>query len=190
MENLRLSDLKNIKFEDFPIKIFFRLLRMDDAVGEKVLGRKWQRFKRLWEEGETSLEGDRLLEDQKRAMLPLMQAQKAMIALQWAVHTRLDTEELFQEWNLPWSEDPKELVEGLIKFIENRTSRHQNNLIQLNATVEEAKQKKPSEFTIDDSIATLNLAGFTITDPDILTIGQYRAMNKTIERNGAGKTNR
>lgn len=190
MENLTLNDLKHIKFEDFPVKLFFRLLQMDDAVGERVMGRAWQRYKRMWEDKEDSLEAKRLLEDQKRAMLPLMQAQKAMIALQWVPHAKEGAKELFQECNLPWHDDPQELVEGLLKFIEKSTSKHQNNLIQLNATLEAARQKQKSEFTIDDGIATLNLAGFTIVDPDKLTIGQYRAMNKTIERNEPRQANR
>lgn len=188
MESNGLSGLRRLRrlsFEDFPIVMFFKLLGRPDPIAERVLGAsRWAQMKEKWEESENSLESDRLLEDQKRAALPLMKAQKATMALRWATMTPQDIKPVMEELNLPWDDDPAEFVKLLQNYAERQFSQYQNNLIQLEATQEQQKQEdRTSNFTIKDGIATLNLAGFTIMDPDRLTIGEYQAMNRAIERN-------
>lgn len=181
-------EFSGLKYEDFPVRLFFRLLGKDEAVAERFLGKaKWSNLIRRWEEDDKSMEKERLLEDQIRAMLSLYKAQKATTALKWLSVTGSDPKPILEEVGLPWRDTAEELVEALTKYIKKHTSQYENNLIMLEATMKQQSSGPTigeSKFTIDDGIAGLNLAGFTITDPDKLTIGQYQAMNRAIQRNG------
>jgi len=176
--------LKRLRYEDFPIKLFYHLLSGPERKAHLLLGaEKWRKLLQKWEEDDDSLESTRLLEDQKKVALPLIKAQKMAIALRWCVSTKLDRKALFDESNIPYREDLSEQVAVLARYIEKLKSQHENNLIQLQATLEQQRTTGGgSDFTVDDAIATLNLAGFTINDPNTLTIGQYKAMNRTIQR--------
>lgn len=187
---MRNTKFVRTKFEDFPVKLFFRLLSCPKGVPERFLGPgKWESLLTKWEEGEDSLENSRLLEDQKKTVLPLIKAQKAIVVLKWLSHTNSDLEEVLQSLNLPWDKDPEKLVEKLKNYIIKNNAQYENNLIQLKATQEQQRDSENvSDFSIEDAIASLNLAGFTVSDPNTLTIGRYRAMNKAIERNGRRKT--
>ena len=175
-----------LKYEDFPIKLFFRLLSRPEGVAERFLGKnKWAELTKKWEEDDDSLESDRVLEDQKKVALPMMKAQMGILVLRWLAFTHQDIKPVFETLGLPWRDDPKELISSLRKYIQKNKSQYENNLIQLDATMQQQKSMDAdSDFSIDDAIAGLNLAGFTITDPDKLTIGQFKAMNKAIEKNG------
>lgn len=181
--------LLKTRFEDFPLRLFFRLLRNDDRAANLFLGEgRWQAMRDKWEESANSLEDDRMLEDQKKVVLPLIKAQKATLVLRWAQFTSMDIKPVFEELGLPWEDDPIALVERLDKYIKKNLSQYENNLIQLEATKKQAEDRSQhTDFSIDDAIATLNLAGFTITDRDTLTIGEFRSMTKTMERNGRRK---
>lgn len=137
-----------------------------------------------WEEEDASLEASRLLEDQKRTALPLMKAQKASIAIRWVLQTAMDRKPILEEAGLPWREDIQEQVEVLETYIKKNHAQYENNMLQLKATQEQQNQESANTFTIEDAIATLNLAGFTIADPNKLTIGQFKAMNRAIQKNG------
>jgi len=165
---------------------------MPERGPRRFLGkRKWDDLLRRWEEDDKSIESDRLLEDQIRAALSLAKTQKATTALKWLAVTGTNPKILFEQWKLPWREDPEELVKALTAYITKHNSQYENNLIMLQATIEQQKSaeddKHAEPFNIDDAIAGLNLAGFTINDPETLTIGQFRAMNKAISRNGGRK---
>jgi len=180
------AEIKKLKYEDFPVRLFFYLLSKEDALACRFLGEhKWQGLKTRWEQNDTSLASSRLLEDQKRTILPLIKAQKGTLALRWLGATLVDPKELFLEIGLPWDDDKGKLIDALQKYIQKNTSQYENNLIQLKANQEDSESNKAKlsaeEFTIDDAIATLNLAGFSIPNPDKLTIGQYKAMNKAIK---------
>lgn len=175
-----------LKYEDFPIKLFFHLLSRPERVAHLFLGKKkWEHLKLRWDEDDDSMEADRLLEDQKKAAIPLIKAQRDITVLKWLRFTQSDVKKVFEELGLPWREDPEELIKSLQKSIRKNISQYENNLIQLQATLKQQKESDgASKFSIDDAIASLNLAGFTVVDPDKLTIGQFRAMNKAIEKNG------
>lgn len=165
--------------------MFYRLLARPEEVATRVIGeRKWKELVRRWEEDDRSLEADRLLEDQKRVALPLMKAQKATIALKWVMITSEDRKTVLQDGQLPYREDLKEQVDALQHFIKKHDAQYENNLIQLQATQEQQNTGEGSDFTIEDAIASLDLAGFTVSDPSKLTIGQFKAMNRAIQKNG------
>lgn len=180
------KEIRRKRFEDFPLRLFFNLLSSPDRKAELFLGpKKWHYLKEKWQEGDDSMENDRMLEDQKKTVLPMVQAQKALLAMKWLFVTESDPRPIFEELGLPWNDDPKKLVETLVSHIERLTSKYENNLIQLQATQQQAEDRsKGTDFHIDDVIATLNLAGFTIPDKDALTIGDFRSMTKTMEKNG------
>lgn len=181
MRNTRLAGLK---YEDFPLKTYYRLLAKDQRVAERFIGAsKWRRLIRKWEEDDNSLEAARLLEDQKRVALPLMKAQKASIAIKWLLVSNTDRKKVLEDVGLPYRKDPKEQISALENFIQRNYSQYENNLIQLAATQEQQSSGSDSKFTIDDAIATLDLGGFTVNDPNELTIGQFKAMNRAIQRN-------
>ena len=182
---MRSAELKRLKYEDFPIRLFYKLLSKPTEVAERFVGAgKWQTLLQKWEEDDDSLESDRLLEDQKKVALPLMKAQKAAVALRWVLSTSMDREAVLTENGLPYKEDLMEQIEVLENFITKNKAQYENNLIQLEATkLQQAGREPKTRFSADDAIATLNLAGFTIMDPNRLTIGQYQAMNRTIQRN-------
>jgi hypothetical protein len=182
------TELVNLRYEDFPVRLFFRLLERSPKVAGRVVGgeKKWERMLQKWEEQDNSLESGRMLEDQIRAMLSLIKAQKATTVLKWIMVTPSDPRPLIEEIGLPWRDDPKELIEAIQAYIIKHTSQYENNLLMLRATVEQQNSVSPlseSKFSIDDAIAGLNLAGFSITEPDKLTIGSYQAMNRAIQRN-------
>lgn len=180
-----ISRLKRVKYEDFPLKLYYRLLSKEGKVPERFLGtRKWNELTKKWEEEDRSLEADRMLEDQKRAALPLLKAQKASIALKWVMQNSEERQALLEEVSLPYRKDIKEQVTALSRYIEKHYAQYQNNLLQLEVTQKQQNSTKNSTFTIEDAIATLDLGGFTVTDPNKLTIGQFKAMNRAIQKNG------
>lgn len=188
---MTIKQARRTKYEDFPIRFFFRLLSKPDGVAERFMGpKRWFDLKQRWEEDDDSMEKDRLLEDQQRAGIPKIKAEKALLALKYYVVACDRAKDLFHEVNLPWDDNPNEMVEKLKNYIEKQRSQYENNLIQLEATKKQAEERaslSENKFSIDDAIATLNYAGFTINDPNSLTIGEFKAMNKTIERNGKRK---
>lgn len=190
MENFTVKQLKRLPFEDFPLMLFFRLMQKPQGVPERFLGaRKWEHLVQKWEEFDDSADAQELLEEEKRTLLPLMQAQKATAVLEWLPRTPRDVQPILEELGLPWDPDPETMVKQIADFAQSSYSKYENNQIQLEAVKKRIRDKeKNTNFTIQDSIATLNLAGFTIHNPKTLTIGQYMAMNKAIERNGKRPT--
>jgi hypothetical protein len=182
MRNTRLAKLR---YEDFPLKTYYKLLARPQAVAERYIGKlNWNALVTKWEEDDDSLEASRLLEDQKRVALPLMKAQKASMAIKWLLVTDKDRKSTLEDVRLPYREDPQEQIDALEKFIEKNYSQYENNLLQLEATQAQQSVDGDSDFTIEDAIATLDLGGFTVTNPNELTIGQFKAMNRAIQRNG------
>lgn len=125
-----------------------------------------------------------MLEDQKKAALPLLKAQKATIALKWVPMTQKERKPILEEVGLPYREDLIEQIKALQEYATKNYAQYENNLIQLQATQAQQNSQKSSTFTVEDAIATLDLGGFTVSDPDTLTIGQFKAMNRAIQRNG------
>ena len=182
--------LARLRYDDFPIRLFYYLLEAPERVPTLLIGKPaWTKLLVKWGEDDDSLEASSILEDQKRTALPLMKAQKAAIALRWVLYTTEDRKPLLEESNLPYREKIEDQVSALENYILKCKAQYENNLIQLENTKQQQHTPETNKsFSANDAIATLNLAGFTITDPDKLTIGQYKAMNRTIQRNGKRTT--
>lgn len=183
--------IKRLKYEDMPVKLFFRFLDNSD-LAERVLGkRKWGRFLDNWEKSDDSLEKARVLEEQKRTILPYMKAKKAEAAVKFLVLNPGDekAEQFLTEVRLPWYGDVETTVKELVKFAKKNAAIFENNNIQLQNTLKEQENKhKGNEFSLDDSISALNLGGFSIPDPSKLTIGPFISMNRTIQKHGRKQT--
>jgi len=179
------DNLRKTKYGYFPFKLFYELLSGPERRAHLFIGKsKWSKMLKTWEEDDDSLEASALLEEQKKVLLSHLKAENAVIALQWVLITRLDRKEILLEAGMPYKEDIAEQVTALKNYITKHRSQYENNLIQLEAINRSQTTETQRSFSSDDAIATLNLAGFTINDPDKLTIGQFKAMNRTIQRNG------
>lgn len=172
--------VKHLRFEQFPVKLFFRLLERGDDVAERVIGPKWQKFKQKWEETNPTPQSNRVLDEQKTTFLFLSRAQMGILAAKWLQFTSADVSEYFREYGLPWSDDPIELLELLNSYIEKNVTKYNLGLSKLESTKEEFDKAPESEFSVETAIASLNLAGFTISDSDKLTIGDFLSMNKAL----------
>ncbi len=186
--------LAQLKFDSFPVRLFFRLLSKDDALACRVLGEnKWNRFKIEWEERTPSITGDAVIQSQRKVFLSLVKMHLGITAFKWVQFTSKDVKPIFLERGLPWDDDPIVLLEKLGNYIQKHAEQYENNLIGLNQTQknrpEADEQKKTDLRVIDEALASLNLAGFTIVDKNSLTIGEFLSMNTALEKRNGGREN-
>lgn len=168
---------RKLKYEDFPLKLFFRLLKKGDSVASRYLGAsKWERLKTKWEETHGTQESESELDTQKNVAISFLEAQKAAMLLKWMATTTTNPRPLIEECGFKWYDDPTKLVESLTKIVKKNTAKY-----KLESAKIEKKEEAPA-FAIEEAIYSLNMMGFTITDHDRLTIGQYDAMAKVAER--------
>ncbi|MEM7485035.1 MAG: hypothetical protein AAF348_07485 [Bacteroidota bacterium] len=180
MSNYRLSELK---YEDFPLKLFLRLLRLTDIRAAKIVGcteTRWRVFKNKWESSHTSLESDNQLEQQKKVSLSFVKSQKAALLLKWMSLSEEAARPLVEELGFKWKEDPEELVKYLTREIKKELTKYENETAILESMSNESEEVE--KFDIDEAIASLELMGFNIDDYNKLTVGKYTAMSKVASK--------
>lgn len=179
---MQTAGIDQLKYEDFPIKLFFRLLQKDDSVAHRILGKtKWEIFKRKWAESSASEKGEALFETKHSMSLAFVQMNKAFSVLRWLSVTLEDPKEKITEWGYTWHDDPIEMVEYLTKKANRALDRYEIETANVER-LEKSKEEPEEEFNVDDALASLDMMGFTLGDHNTVTIGKYRAMSRVAER--------
>lgn len=189
VKDKRLRRIRDLS--DFPLKLFMRLLKKPDEVVNRFLGaNRWSLLKQQWEEQDKSIEGGQLLDQMKKVSLHFCKAHKAVVVLRWLGTAASPEREFVEELGLPWSDDPEELIEYFTLYIEKQQKLYEISLSDLKAMQEKGQQISQSKGTdVDELLASLNLSGFTITDPDAITVGQFNGMTKAIEKENERRKN-
>lgn len=178
------TDIRDLKYEDFPIKLFFRLMEKGDAVAERVLGSKvkWGIFKKKWESDHTSLESDNQMEQQQKVNLAFVQAQKAALVIRWLSVTETDLKQQIIDWGYKWYDDPEKMVRYLLKIANKSQTKYELESANLEKKMNVEEEEPSEKFNIDEAIKSLDMLGFTITNNKKVTIGEYTAMSRVAEK--------
>lgn len=180
------TPIKDLKYDDFPLKLFWRLLMRPDAVAIRVVGneKKWERFKQNWENDNSSIESENQLEQQKKVSLAFIQGQKAALTIKWLALTEQDPRPAIEALGYKWHEDPKQMIAYLNKIVNKSISKYENEsaILENQKGTDDGEEGEKIDFNIDEAIASLDMMGFTIDDHETITIGRYRAMSKVAER--------
>jgi len=173
------TSIRNLSYEDFPIKLFWRLLKRPDEVAVRVIGneKKWENFKMKWDNDHSSLESEQNLEQQKKVSLAFIQGQKASLTLKWLMLTDQDPKPVIEELGYKWHDDPLEMKAYLEKQLNKSINKYELESAALKQ-IKKPDDEEGSNFTIDEAIASLDIMGFTVDDHNTLTIGKYNAMSK------------
>lgn len=177
------TSVRELRYDQFPLKLFFRLLKKDDSVAHRILGeKKWTKFKEQWEKNHTTIDSENQLERQKNVSLAFVQSQKAALVLKWLSMTDKDPKPILEELGYKWYDDPEELVNSLKRTINKAVNKYEHESALLEKQKPNTEETQEEDFSIDEAIASLDMMGFTIDDHDALTIGRYEAMTKVAER--------
>lgn len=200
-----------INYDTLPFKVFHQVL-MDEEANLHLLGikdlkeakKEWDAIKEEWVQRHPSPEQRDVLQAYKNAMTRSIELSKLIAALKYmAIFTDVDPEkqkEVFKEARIRWNDDPLKRLEALNKMLKKAQTEkqiHDARYEKLVKEVKEAKEqekkieKKMSIADINKSIASLEMAGFSIDNYETLTCGKYdamsailRAQNEKLKQNG------
>ena len=183
-----------IKYENFPLILFFRLLQIGER-GAKLFCRmkgiplrEWEKTKERFEIATRDPKGDPEFEDRKLLVLAWVRMSKTAILLRWIINSERDRKlkEVCEIAGIKWIEDPQARFEYLtteIRKAEKRAERLARKL-DMDKEVEEVEAAEDPEErdTIYDAIASLELMGYSIPSYEELTVPKYIAMTRVAQK--------
>lgn len=186
-----------MRYEDFPLVLFFRLMQRDIQVPYRLYGRgRWNNIVEKWQENRGEKVSEVMLEAKRKVLLETIQFNKISLLIHWLKKDKPQAKEIFEKTRIKWSDDKAERDQTLsqlkikaeekLKIYEAQLARLQEN----EKKVVDDDEKKDvdddeEEFTeakLNEAIASLELHGFDIPDYNSLTLGKYDAMTAIIRK--------
>lgn len=185
-----------IDYDTLPIKIFFKILK-DQENNLHLLGIKdlkeakkvWEGIKNEFQERHPSKDSRDLVEAQRKVVKNYVELNKLFLLLEISIKTISDKKVFFEKAKYKYIEDENVRAEKLISEINKKKTTFEifdARLKKLEKDLEENRVDEDIDADVslsilNESIASLELLGFTIENYQTLTCGKYDAMSKVLK---------
>lgn len=185
-------------YDTFPFKLFYKILKDESNIS--LIGKSKEENQRIWEDVKNeyrqrhpSVTERKLLQEYKKVLFESINTNRNIALMRYLLTEPDNIEELYKELKIPFNNDVIERLKYLEKEIDKGKQKleiHNAKLKQIEQEIEDDKDEKEIDIAkLNESIASLTLFGFPITDFESLTCGQYDAYSKVAQRKIAQQKN-
>ncbi len=189
-----------IEYDDLNLIVFYKIL--SDEKNIHLLGienkekavENWELIKEEYRKRHQSPEAKSLLSAYKKALGSYLDFEKKVSLLKFMLLAKDLSKEAFEASNMKFTGDDKTDYDNLKKEIDKSKSKKEIFTARLNKLQGEISSKNKNEDEdclnrqkLNECLASLELAGYTINDYNTITCGKYDAMTRVISKQNNGK---